>query len=102
MPSPARQRNDRSVSRLNGTIFLNTLAKLAQVLDCEVHYILSSEHQPDRTGASRERAGAEIDLTGLSRTTELAVEPEVLASLSTYYRKSTSGDFTRHAEQCKP
>ncbi|GKS97676.1 helix-turn-helix domain-containing protein [Acidovorax sp. SUPP2825] len=68
----------------NGTISLNTLAKLAQGLDCEVHYILvpRTTLMEQVLRRTREIAGVDFDLPELSRITELAREPEVLDSLS--------------------
>lgn len=66
----------------NGTISLNTLAKLAQGLDCEVHYILIPRTSLIEQVLRRTRAVADTDLPGPSKITELAREPEVLDSLS--------------------
>jgi len=66
----------------NGTISLNTLAKLAQGLDCDVHYMLVPRTSLIEQVLLRTRAVTNTDLPEPPKITELAREPEVLDSLS--------------------
>ena len=66
----------------NGTISLNTLARLAQGLDCEVHYMLVPRISLIEQVLRRTHAVTGTGVPELSKITELIREPEALNSLS--------------------
>lgn len=65
-----------------GTISLNALAKLAQGLDCEVHYILVPRISLIEQVLKRTQATTGIDMPEPSKVADLVKEPETLHSLS--------------------
>lgn len=70
----------------NGTISLNSLAKLAQGLDCDVHYIFIPRTSLIEQVIRRTRTAAEADFPE-HLISELAANPEVLKLLSSLLSK---------------
>lgn len=78
----------------NGSISLNTLAKLADGLDCEVHYILlpRSSLIEQVVQRSKEINGAQLP-TSLRGNTEMPMDAEAISALSVLIAKVNKRGF---------
>lgn len=67
----------------NGNITLNTLARLADGLDCEVHYMFVPRTSLVEQVLRRTHEVAGIPMSPMFKVTEVLTETQTLAALST-------------------